>query len=108
MVTGGTTGTTLVAAGVELGVERPAGCARSGCRRAKMLAQILLRVVPLIACAFLASMGSLISDVTRAITVYNTASVSERRLLLPQRRNLPYLPLMMRLCCACRRRCCCL
>jgi hypothetical protein len=40
-----------------------------------MLAQIMLRVVPLLGCTFLANMGALISDVTRAITVYNTASV---------------------------------
>ena len=42
---------------------------------AAMLAQIMLRVVPLLGCTFLANMGALISDVTRAITVYNTASV---------------------------------
>jgi hypothetical protein len=40
-----------------------------------MLAQIVLRIVPLIGCTFLANMGALVSDVTRAVTVYNTAAV---------------------------------
>jgi hypothetical protein len=38
-----------------------------------MMAQIMLRVVPLMGCAFIANMGALIADVVRMITVYNTA-----------------------------------
>ena len=41
-----------------------------------MIAQITLRIVPLLGCTFLANLGALISDVTRAVTVYNTAAVS--------------------------------
>ena len=41
-----------------------------------MLAQVILRIVPLIGCTFLTNMGALVSDVTRAVTVYNTAAVS--------------------------------
>lgn len=43
-----------------------------------MLAQVTLRIVPLIGCTFLANMGALVSDVVRAVTVYNTAAVSSR------------------------------
>jgi hypothetical protein len=39
-----------------------------------MLSQILLRVVPLVGCALVASIGSLIADVVRMVTVYNTAT----------------------------------
>lgn len=38
------------------------------------MAQILLRVVPLLSCALIASTGALIADVVRMVTVYNTAT----------------------------------
>lgn len=39
-----------------------------------MMAQVMLRIVPLVGCTVIASIGSLIADVVRMVTVYNTAT----------------------------------